>query len=176
MNKPLVLWGGTDVNSELYNKPRSKYAQKPDVIRDTKETYFYDLAVGKGQPVIGVCRGAQLLCVLNGGELYQHSIPKTQRHSILTLDGILFDKVDAGHHQVMKPSGKHIVYGWNPDHVKVWHDDDNSEDIKNTAEVVWFPETKSLAVQPHPEWSSPNDPFVLWLNDLIKRLDIDYQF
>jgi len=176
MNKPMLLWGGTDVNSDFYGKPRSKYAQSPNTTRDIKERSLYNLAVTKGQPVIGVCRGAQLICVLNGGELYQHSIPKTQNHSILTLDGHLFNGVDAGHHQVMKLSGKFIVYGWNPEHVKVWHDDEHSEDIKNTAEVVWYPETKSLAVQPHPEWSQPNDPFVIWLNKLIKTLEIDYEF
>ncbi len=176
MKIPLVLWGGTDINSSLYNKPRSKYAQNPDVVRDMKEEHYIRLAVKKEQPIIGVCRGAQLLCAINGGTLYQHSVPKTQNHSILTLDGILFDNVRAGHHQVMNPSGKFIVYGWNPSHVKIWHDDEHTEEIKNTAEVVWWPETKSLGIQPHPEWSTPDDPFVIWLNDLIKRLGIDYVF
>jgi len=176
MKKPLVLWGGTDVDSALYSKPRSRFAQKPDVVRDIKERLSVNRAMVNKQPIIGVCRGAQFLCIMNDGELYQHSLPKTQNHSILTLDGFTFDHVSAGHHQIMKPSGKYIVYGWNPEHVTVWNDDDNSEEIKNTAEVVWWPETQCLGIQPHPEWAGANDLFVLWLNGLIKRLEIDYAF
>jgi anthranilate/para-aminobenzoate synthase component II len=182
---PLVLWGGTDIGSEFfYNKPKSKYAQNPDVVRDIKERGLVNLAITKGQPIIGVCRGAQLLCAMNGGTLYQHSEPHKQNHSLdcLIQDGpgqeavITFKHVAAGHHQVMNPKGNFEILGWNPNSEKMWLDDETIVYVTNSAEVVWYPETKCLAIQPHPEWSTPDDPFVIWLNNLIKDLGIDYEF
>lgn len=176
MDKPTLLWGGVDVDSALYNEPRNKYAQRPNKQQDIRDQILFNDAVLNDKPIIGVCRGAQMLCILNGGSLYQHSEPERQNHSLLTLDGILFDSATAGHHQVMNPRGVYTVYAWNPGHVEVWHDDERHTSIKNTAEVVYWPQTKSLGIQPHPEWAAPNDPFVIWLNGLIKKLDIDYQF
>lgn len=58
MNTPLLLLGGTDIGSEFfYNTPRSMYAQLPDVVRDIKEKNYVELAISKGQPIVGVCRG-----------------------------------------------------------------------------------------------------------------------
>jgi len=33
--------------------------------------------------------------------------------------------------------------------------------------VVFYPDTNSLAVQPHPEWDKHGSSFVAWLNDVI---------
>lgn len=172
---PLVLWGGTDVDSKYYNKPKSKFAQHPNKERDEAEYGLVQGAIRDGHPIIGVCRGAQFLCVINGGELYQHSVPHEQCHSIMTNEGE-FKDVSAGHHQVMKPKGNFVVYGWNPNEVKVWDDDSTSHMEKDTCEVVWYPETKCLAIQPHPEYERKGHPFIKWLDNLIKSLDIDYSF
>lgn len=176
MKKPLVLWGGVDVDSALYGKPRSKFAQTPNTQRDNEELTLIAGAIGSKTPVVGVCRGAQLLCVTNGGELYQHSVPYRQDHSLATKDELVFKEVTAGHHQIMIPKGDYVVYAWNPDAVRVWIDDETSVMEKNTAEVVWFPKHRQLAIQPHPEWARENDPFVAWVNKLMLELEIDYKF
>lgn len=177
MKQPIIIWGGVDVNPALYGESRSKYTQPSDNTRDAKELGLIELAIRKKQPVVGVCRGAQLLCVANGGKLHQHTKPTTgQDHPIQTKDGNMFTDVSAGHHQIMIPSGNFVLYGWNPDDVLVFNEDGTSIPHKNTAEVVWYPDTHHLAIQPHPEWSNPNHPFVKWINNLMEHLGIDYTF
>lgn len=175
MKKPLVLWGGVDICPSMYNKPRLKYTQHPNDERDRKEKYLVENTIKENRPIIGICRGAQLLCALNGGELYQHSEPTTQCHSIMTRKG-LFENVTAGHHQIMMPKGNHTVYGWNPKFTRVWLYNDVSFMEQGLPEVVWWPETKCLAIQPHPEWAEEGNAFVEWLNTLIQSKHIDYKF
>jgi len=176
MKKPLILWGGADVDPNYYHQPRCIYTQTPDRGRDKFEFAQVAKAVNDGTPVVGVCRGGQLLCVYNGGSLLQHTVPHKQQHSIETKDGQLFDKVSAGHHQIMLPKGIYDVLAVNPSPVDCWVTDDEKVSRSNTAEVVWFPETKCLSIQPHPEWAAPNDPFVSWINRVMKELGIDYAF
>lgn len=189
MKKPIVLWGGTDVDSFLYGEKRSKYSQQPDHSRDDVEWVILEQAIIHNTPVVGVCRGAQLVCVFNGGKLYQHSEPKIHNHSIMVesvgsgnFDSLrdveikIFNSVAAGHHQIMRPAGNFTILGWNPEPVKVWRTDDDMVLERDTAEVVWYPNTKMLAIQPHPEWAVKNDPFVKWINNTMKELEIDYEF
>lgn len=176
MPKPLVLHGGVDVNPELYGETPSRFTQHPNRPRDYTEVALYKEAVANKIPVVGVCRGAQLICVLNGGKLHQHTEPKEQSHSIATLDGHIFERVMAGHHQIMRPSGNYIMYGWNPGVTAVWKDDVDFEYKHDCPEVVYFPDTNSLAIQPHPEWASKTDPFVIWINGLMEELKINLKF
>lgn len=176
MPKPLVLWGGVDISSSLYDEKPLKYTQQPNFGRDKLEVSAYHHAVEELTPIVGVCRGAQLLCVLNGGKLYQHSEPYTQNHSIATLNGQVIGQVAADHHQIMIPKGHFITYAWNPAPTKVWTTDDNCQWKDTCAEVVYFPTTKSLAIQPHPEWMSSGHPFVKYVNELMEELNINFKF
>lgn len=177
MQKPVILWGGTDINSNLYKQKPSKYAQHPDNQRDNYELLQIEYAKEKGLPVLGVCRGAQLLCVYNGGSLLQHTQPTRQNHAITTTDRFKFSSVVASHHQIMVPKGTHEVLAWNPEPVKVWgQDDETTWEETCTPEVVWFPEHLHLAIQPHPEWCLKGDPWLVYINALLKEKEIDYEF
>lgn len=112
---------------------------------------------------------------MNGGSLYQHSKPTNQSHDIETTGG-MFHNVAAGHHQIMRPSGNYEILGWNPEPTLVWINDELAVMVSNTAEVVWWPDTKCLAIQPHPEWEDTTTPFNHWINNVMKRLEIDYEF
>ena len=85
MDKPLVLWGGVDINPERYGQRALSYTQQPNNYRDQEEFAAVYKAVKDGTPIIGICRGAQLLCIANGGTLYQHSAPHKHNHSIKVL-------------------------------------------------------------------------------------------
>lgn len=175
MSKPLLLWGGTDVGSYYYGQRPHRFAQLPDVNRDRFEFRKVRDYIKHKIPVIGVCRGGQLLCVANEGSLWQHSEKHNSSHSIMCnkLDGS-FDKVienaAAGHHQIMNPSGKYIVLGWAGFETTVYDEYDTSKLISDTPEVIWWPDTKCLAIQPHPEWMHPEHPFNLWINEIIYQL------
>lgn len=183
MDKPLVLWGGVDINPERYGQRALGYTQQPNNQRDQQEFASVYRAVKDGTPIIGICRGAQLLCVANGGTLYQHSLPHKHNHSIMVSDkrwlgegDVLIENVQAGHHQIMQPTGNYIVYGWNPLFTYVWDKEGERRKEINAPEVVWFPDIKGLAIQPHPEWMDTRHPFNVWLNTLTKELGIDYEF
>jgi anthranilate synthase component 2/putative glutamine amidotransferase len=75
----LVLTGGSDVAPEHYRQqphPRTTIVRH---WRDEWELRLLERALAVGLPVLGVCRGAQLLNVALGGTLDQH-IPDTLGH------------------------------------------------------------------------------------------------
>lgn len=168
--KPLILWGGVDIHPDWYDRPPSKFLQQSNHLRDKHEFELVEDAVKNGIPCIGVCRGAQLLCIYNGGELYQHSEGHNQSHMIYTLDHKRFVPA-ADHHQIMYPKGlDYVVYAYDPRSTKVWIDDNTTKELACVPEVIWYPKTKCLCIQPHPEWENEDSPFVAWCNSLIEKL------
>ena len=74
----LVLAGGADLDPALYREPADPRTDaRPD--RDRGELLLARAALDAGLPVLGVCRGLQLLAVLTGGRLYQH-VPDVLGH------------------------------------------------------------------------------------------------
>ncbi|MCW2775891.1 MAG: peptidase [Nocardioides sp.] len=79
----LVISGGADVDPDRYGAhphPRTA-AWRPD--RDAWETALLDAAEAVGLPVLGVCRGMQVMAVHAGGSLDQHlpDLVDHERHS-----------------------------------------------------------------------------------------------
>ncbi|MEU4687894.1 gamma-glutamyl-gamma-aminobutyrate hydrolase family protein [Actinoplanes sp. NPDC023714] len=67
----LVLAGGPDVDPGLYRAAREPLTEvRAD--RDAGELTLLRAALAADLPVLGVCRGAQLLTVAAGGSLHQH--------------------------------------------------------------------------------------------------------
>jgi putative glutamine amidotransferase len=73
----LVLQGGNDVAPESYGETALHPDWRGDRIRDRYEIELLNAFIEAGKPVIGICRGCQLINVAFGGTLYQ-DIP-TQR-------------------------------------------------------------------------------------------------
>jgi putative glutamine amidotransferase len=67
----LVLIGGADVESARYGEPPHVLAQAPRVDRDASELLLATMARDR-IPVLGVCRGMQVMAVAAGGVLEQH--------------------------------------------------------------------------------------------------------
>lgn len=66
----LVLGGGADIEPSRYGQP-SRQAVDTDPERDTFEWQMLEAASGHGIPVLGICRGAQVLNTFFGGTLHQ---------------------------------------------------------------------------------------------------------
>jgi gamma-glutamyl-gamma-aminobutyrate hydrolase PuuD len=75
----LVLSGGSDVDPERYQQQPHQGTKVVRPWRDDWELRLLDRALAADLPVLGVCRGAQLLNVALGGTLDQH-IPDTVGH------------------------------------------------------------------------------------------------
>jgi len=127
-------------------------------------------------PIIGICRGAQILNVMNGGILVQHIDGHTHQHNILLehpeyQPKAIMVAVTSTHHQMMIPHKSAEIIGrdHNPTTGVHWDNVDTPQKYKHVNEVIYYPATRSLCIQPHPEWMDQNSPFVNWINDFIER-------
>lgn len=68
----VVLAGGADIAADRYGAMQHPSAGAPRPDRDAAELAVLARALDRGLPVLGVCRGAQLLNVGLGGSLVQH--------------------------------------------------------------------------------------------------------
>ncbi|UJA19827.1 gamma-glutamyl-gamma-aminobutyrate hydrolase family protein [Thermoleophilia bacterium SCSIO 60948] len=68
----LLLTGGRDIDPELFGGEHHPEAEAGDLGRDRIEAAIARSALDRGLPVLGVCRGMQLLNVIRGGGLEPH--------------------------------------------------------------------------------------------------------
>ena len=67
----LVLQGGADLSPATYGEEALDPAWAGDRVRDDYEIELFNEFVEAGKPVLGICRGLQLINVAFGGTLYQ---------------------------------------------------------------------------------------------------------
>jgi putative glutamine amidotransferase len=68
----LVLSGGGDLDPALYGAARDPHCGPANPGRDAAELALARAALDRGLPVLGICRGLQVLNVALGGTLHQH--------------------------------------------------------------------------------------------------------
>ena len=68
----LVLTGGGDIDPARYGAAAHPRTGRPNAERDRAELDLLAAALATGLPVLGICRGLQLLNVAQGGTLHQH--------------------------------------------------------------------------------------------------------
>ncbi len=67
----LLVPGGVDIDPAYYRTPRHEKLGRLDPARDTSEVVMTRWAVKEGKPMLGLCRGLQILNVAFGGSLWQ---------------------------------------------------------------------------------------------------------
>lgn len=171
--------GGTDVNPKLYDQPRGKHTEKPDIERDKLEIEEFKKAQELKKFCVGICRGAQLLCVLSGGSLIQHVNNHNKSHAYYDIKGKAFN-VGSWHHQMMNPFNlssdefKVIAVSEITDCVHLDGHNRNIEYIRNFQEVETciFYKTRSISIQTHPDWIEQYDHFASYLDEFFKKGNI----
>lgn len=166
----LQFTGGEDVTPALYGEathPRT-YCSPP---RDREEAEIYNKYVGL-KSMLGICRGAQFLNVMNGGQLYQdvdnHAIGGTHPLYSERLDMSI--DVTSTHHQMMRPNQTGLVeaFAWKLARTKQHMIDRNRIctvlDDPHDAEVVYYEGSDSLCFQPHPEYPGANSTREYYFN------------
>jgi putative glutamine amidotransferase len=99
----LVLQGGADVSPQTYSQSPTRPEWNGDRARDLYELELLHEFVDAGKPVLGICRGCQLINVAFGGTLYQDvatDIPEAQAH--------VHSDYDAHRHQIAFPPGSSL--------------------------------------------------------------------
>ena len=161
----IVFAGGNDIDPAYWGADRHP-ATEIDVARDTSELMLMRSALEMDLPVLGVCRGMQVMAVAAGGTLHQH-LPDVIGHSRhqaesgtdpLAADATAYGKhevvtkhdseahrilgghltVNSFHHQAVDNPGSFTATGWCPD--------------DRVIEVIEDPDrTFAFGVQWHPE-------------------------
>lgn len=161
----LVIWGGEDISPSLYNEPVNGAHAGPHLsTRDVVENSVCKAAIAKGIPIIGVCRGAQLLCALAGGKLFQHVTGHHGSHRITTKDNVEY-VTSSIHHQMMDvkplPAEDYEMIAWSKESLA------KEVDGEIEPEIVYFKKIKGLAIQGHPEFMHPDCDFVAYTQKLV---------
>lgn len=91
----LVLTGGEDVDPSHYAQPPSPELGEVDPRRDALELSLVKEAVRRGMPVLGICRGAQVLNVALGGTLIQ-DLPSEKPGPIAHIQETAFQEASHG--------------------------------------------------------------------------------
>ena len=158
--------GGEDVTPRLYHQHPHPTTQN-NIIRDKRECIQYHHAKKLGKPMAGICRGGQFLHVMNGGSLWQDVDGHGSVHGHLATDLSTGReiRVSSTHHQLMieptrvkskilmtaleasRKSRCHRVNNHDKEPFTVVGTYQNTPDI----EAIFYPGTKSLCFQPHPE-------------------------
>ena len=156
----LVLFtGGEDVNPVYYNERIGKYTSFNDN-RDKKEMEVY-YKFRNNSFMLGICRGSQILTMLNGGKLIQHVEGHCKDHDIILNKGLRY-KMTSSHHQMLYPFNlnerdyeliAHSEYFQSKTYLN--GDNEEIETPKNflEPEIIYYKNTNSLCIQGHPEWS-----------------------
>jgi gamma-glutamyl-gamma-aminobutyrate hydrolase PuuD len=99
----LVLQGGADVSPQSYAETPTRPEWSGDRARDMYELELLHEFVEAGKPVLGICRGCQLINVAFGGSLYQDiasDVPEALHH--------VNEEYDRNRHEVSFPAGSSL--------------------------------------------------------------------
>jgi putative glutamine amidotransferase len=153
----VVIAGGADIDPAYYAAEPHETTDRPRTDRDSTERAIYLAARERGLPVLGICRGMQMMAVVSGGSLIQdlpsagygtlhrEQLGEFTEHKATFADGSLVAQilgagesvVNSSHHQAVADAGSLTVTG-------------HAED--GTIEVVEDPSAPFvLGVQWHPE-------------------------
>ena len=154
----LCLTGGSDISPSIYNqKPIEGVWTNPR--RDAIELALVERMENK-KPILGICRGAQLLNCLAGGTLWQNVNNHIGEHPAIDLTTGEDLLVSSLHHQLMRPTKDAVILmvaqeatEFQDAFESIRHDADIEESqLPPDIEALWYPDQRWLGIQGHPEY------------------------
>lgn len=172
----VVFTGGADVNPLLYGEaalPGTGYS----VPRDDQDLAQWRLC--KDKMKVGICRGGQFLNVMNGGKLFQHVDGHTCSHSLTDRFTGAKHNVSSTHHQMFRPATDAVIIATASEST-IKHSEKLMYKIKfdgspldrqyeQDYEVLYYPKSRSLCFQPHPEYVEPEGT-AKYFYDVMRRI------
>ena len=121
----MLLPGGGDIDPSYYGQERTDRCGEPNELRDKGEWRLLEEFLPTNKPILGICRGIQLMNVYFGGTLYQdiqltqvnnhrafkkrkkgsHKVRLMPRSKLLGLFGQEWITVNSMHHQAVDALG-----------------------------------------------------------------------
>lgn len=154
----VVFTGGSDVSPDYYGHAKHRTTQC-DPHRDNVEQALFEHCIANNIPMVGICRGAQFLNVMSGGEMYQDVSKHTMAHDITDVETGEVVYVSSTHHQMMKPAENALLVASSRigGSIEWWDGEIFKRDVsKEDIEVVWYEHSRCLCFQPHPEFIGSN--------------------
>jgi len=177
----IIVWtGGADVDPHLYGQtPIPATSFSPG--RDARDKGLWDdcISYDNNKLKVGICRGGQFLNVMNGGSMWQHVNNHTgKEHRVIDVLSSKEYICTSTHHQMMRHGKGGELIGIAKEATQ-FIDDKGNHVCKTVTdrdypmptfdeEVVWYPKTKSLCFQPHPEFKE--GPCRQYFFDLIHKV------
>lgn len=167
----VIFGGGVDVNPILYNeKPHASVAVSSK--RDEEDMKLYEFCLSNGIPMLGICRGAQFLAVMNGAKLNQDIDGHQSPHSIWdVVNRRLIGKSSSVHHQSVRRNtkiGMEILADARVSTKRWLNDKDKEEGVDYDIEAFFFRDTCCLGFQGHPEYRGYAE-YTKWCLDRINE-------
>lgn len=175
--KIVMFTGGEDVCPKLYGE-KTEPGTYFNIERDMYETEMFK-KIKKDQLVIGVCRGSQFLCVMNGGKLIQDVTNHALWGTHMISNGSTIVDITSTHHQMQYPFNLN-----DEDYDILFASRENQSDhyygggidtrkMACEPEIVLYHKEKlpvCLAIQGHPEIMRKDSPAVIEINKIITNL------
>jgi putative glutamine amidotransferase len=166
----VFLAGGVDVDPSTYHEPREALCGRTDLDRDGVEILLAQWARADGKPLLGICRGMQVMSVAEGGTLYQDCAeyyPDSIKHDYFPNAGFARDHL--AHTVRVEPGSRlHDAFGSDEAHVNSMH----HQGIRNVPDTLvasaWAPDGLVEAVE------APGDAFyvgVQWHPEMLVDTD-----
>lgn len=143
----ILLPGGADIHPAYYSEPIT-HSRPVEPDRDEVEYQLAAWALEDGKPIMGICRGHQMICVAAGGNLHQDIAAETHtRHNRYTHLNQTYGQqiggfggwlvVNSFHHQAVKQ----VPAGWQV----------TATSTDGLIESISHPNLPVVSVQWHPE-------------------------
>lgn len=173
----VLIPGGADVSAHYYGEKQGPHLYS-DPYADKIESEAFKKAQALGKPILGVCKGSQMVCAMSGGKVIQHQKNPAFIHEMHTADGKII-KVSSTHHNAMNPYGLPVddykILGWTTNASPFHLNGDNKESYVNgekEVEVCYFNKTNALGIQLHPEMIYDADGFdetIEWCRETLSN-------
>jgi putative glutamine amidotransferase len=131
----LILAGGADIDPSFYGAERHPETNGTVLARDRVELALTRAAVERDMPVLGICRGMQLINVAFGGTLLQH-VPEQVGHDYHRRHLGTFDGADHDVH--LKAGSVAALAAGEEVHVALHHHHQGVETLGQGLEVTGF--------------------------------------
>ncbi len=168
----VVLQGGVDVSPETYGEAEKAQQWPGDAVRDAYEIELVRACLALDRPLLGICRGHQILNVARGGTLFQdiptqvdeplehvdRDIYEKNAHPVRLIEGTRLSEIYGGrtegrvnsvHHQAIRELGDELV-------VEARAPDGMIEAVRLDS-----PNRYAAGLQWHPEFQSSDDDELL---------------